>query len=154
MIKQILAAAALTLMPAHVAASDHHAQPGPDAAAPGSILTVITTDDPQAQLMALILTRASRMQGNEARILLCSSAGDLALQAPPEAATAPLGPRNMSPHGLLSVLVADGVTTQVCAIYLPNSPHTAEDLIDGVSVARPPEIAAVMSAPGTRLFTF
>jgi intracellular sulfur oxidation DsrE/DsrF family protein len=60
----------------------------------------------------------------------------------------------MSPHGLLSMLVADGVTTQVCAIYLPNSAHAAEDLIEGVSVATPPEIAAVMTAPQTRLFTF
>lgn len=154
MIKPVLAAAALALMPAQVWAADHQAQSAPDAVVPSQILTVITTDDPQTQLMALILTRASRMRGSEARILLCSSAGDLALRNPPEAATTPLAPRNMSPHGLLSMLVADGVTTQVCAIYLPNSPHSAEDLIDGVGVARPPEIAAVMTAPETRLFTF
>ena len=111
MIKAILAAVALALVPAQVFASVDQAQRASDDAAPPSILTVITTDDPQTQLMALILTRASRMQGSEARILLCSAAGDLALRTPPAAATAPLAPRDMSPHGLLSMLVADGVTT-------------------------------------------
>lgn len=154
MIKQLLAAAAFLCLGGNASASDHHAQPATEGVEAPLILTVITSDDPQTQLMALILTRASRMQGSEARILLCSGAGDLALQTPPEPATTPLAPRNMSPHGLLSMLVADGVTTQVCAIYLPNSEHTAEDLIEGVTVATPPEIATVMTAPQTRLFTF
>jgi hypothetical protein len=154
MIKHVLAAAAFVCLAANALASDEHMQPATEGVEAPSILTIITSDDPQTQLMALILTRASRMQGGESRILLCSAAGDLALQAPPERATTPLAPRNMSPHGLLSILVADGVTTQVCAIYLPNSENAAADLIEGVTVATPPEIAAVMTAPQTRLFTF
>lgn len=118
------------------------------------ILTVLTSDAPQTQLMALILTRASAAEGVPVRILLCDGAGDLALTDPPETVTAPLAPRGMSPHGLLGMLIDQGVTVQVCAIYLPNSSHEAGDLIDGVSVATPPEIAAVMADPATRLFTF
>jgi hypothetical protein len=46
------------------------------------------------------------------------------------------------------------VEVQVCAIYLPNSEAGEDDLLDGVTTAMPPEIAAVMLAPDTRLFTF
>ena len=125
----------------------------PDAVQP-DLLTVVTSDSPQTQLMALILTRASRAEGAEARVLLCDAAGDLALAEPPQEVTKPLAPRAMSPHGLLSMLIADGVQVQVCAIYLPNSEAGEADLVDGVSVAAPPEIAAIMVAPNTRLFTF
>ena len=43
------------------------------------LLTILTSDQPQTQLMSLILTRASLAEGAQARILLCDSAGDLAL---------------------------------------------------------------------------
>lgn len=125
----------------------------PDAVQP-DLLTVVTSDSPQTQLMALILTRASRAVGAETRVLLCDTAGDLALAEPPEAATAPLAPRAMSPHGLLSMLISEGVEVQVCAIYLPNTAAVEADLLNGVTVAAPPEIAAAMLAPNTRLFTF
>ena len=118
------------------------------------LLTVLTREDPQTQLMALILTRASAQQGVPVRVLLYDKAGDLALAEPPEAATRPLAPRNMSPHGLLGTLIEDGVTVQVCAIYLPNSPHSAEDLHSEIGVATPPEIATIMADPRMRFFTF
>lgn len=131
------------------------AQDGADpAGAEAPVLTVLTDAAPQTQLMALILTRASMQQDVPVRVLLCDAAGDLALAEPPEAATTPLAPRGLSPHGLLGVLIDAGVTVQVCAIYLPNSPHTAADLRDGVDVATPPEIAALMADPRTRFFTF
>jgi len=152
MLRSLIGGLALSLaaiMPA--AAQDEAATPDAGGA---PILTVLTSGAPQTQLMALILTRASAAEGVPVRILLCDAAGDLALAEPPEAATAPLAPRGMSPHGLLSALVDQGVTVQVCAIYLPNTTHDADDLIDGVSVATPPEIAAVMADPATRFFTF
>jgi predicted peroxiredoxin len=121
---------------------------------PPDLLTIITSPEPQTQLMALILTRTSLAQGAQAQILLCDQAGDLALAEPSATASAPLAPRGMSPHGLLSMLIADGVQVQVCAIYLPNSEATEDDLLEGVTVAMPPEIAAEMLSPDTRLFTF
>lgn len=118
------------------------------------VLTVLTSTEPQTQLMALILTRFSAQAGADVRVLLCDRAGDLALSEPPTSATAPLAPRGMSPHGLLSGLLEAGVTVQVCAIYLPNSDYSEADLMDGVSIASPPEIAAAMVEPNTKLFTF
>lgn len=118
------------------------------------LLTILTSDQPQTQLMSLILTRASLAEGAQARILLCDRAGDLALREAPEASTQPMQPRGFSPRSMLEGLMADGVQVQVCAIYLPNSEATQDDLLDGVSVATPPEIASVMVAANTRLFTF
>lgn len=147
----VLAALALSLaQPASAPAS-----PAAEAApAEQRLLTVITSDDAQTQLMALILTRASLQAGVEARVLLCGPAGDLALAEPPEAAVAPLAPLDASPHGLLAGLLAEDVVVQVCAIYLPNSAHDQDDLLSGVGSARPPEIAAVMADPDSKLFTF
>lgn len=128
--------------------------PAIDPAVTGPVLTVLTDEDPQTQLMALILTRASLQQDVPVRVLLCSAAGDLALAQPPQSAMQPLAPRGVSPHSLLRALIEEGVTVQVCAIYLPNSPHDEHDLIEGVSVAAPSEIAAAMADPGMRFFTF
>lgn len=122
--------------------------------APTALFTIVTSADAQTQLMALTLTRASIETGMDARVLLCGPAGDLALADPPAAATAPQAPMGGSPHGALATLIENGVTVQVCATYLPNSEHEPDDLLDGVGSARPPEIASVMAAPGTRLFTF
>ena len=152
MLRSLIGGLALSLAAmAPAAAQDMAATPEPGRA---PILTVLTAEAPQTQLMALILTRASAAEGVPVRILLCDAAGDLALTDPPESATVPLAPRGMSPHGLLGALIEQGVTVQVCAIYLPNSTHEAGDLMDGVSVATPPEIAAMMADPATRLFTF
>lgn len=149
--KQIVLSGLVLMAALAAPAPAQDAAPSPETA---PVLTVLTREDPQTQLMALILTRASARQGVPVRVLLCDKAGDLALAQPHEAATRPLAPRNMSPHSLLENLIDDGVTVQVCAIYLPNSPHTAEDLHSGIGVATPPEIATIMADPRTRFFTF
>lgn len=118
------------------------------------MLTIITSADPETQLMALVLTRAALQQGESPRILLCSAGGDLALQSPPEAALAPLAPRGASPAGLLRSLVAEGVRVEVCAIYLPNRPLGEEALLEGVGVATPADIAGAFTAPGTTTLSF
>ncbi len=122
-------------------------------AGPG-IVTVITSPEPQSQLMALILTAQARQQGAGAHILLCGPGGDLALDEPPAAATAPQPPRDQSPQGLLRLLVEAGATAEVCALYLPGKRLDPEALIEGVGVAQPPDMAAAMLAPNTRLLTF
>ncbi|MGX6646603.1 hypothetical protein ACWCOP_01520 [Maricaulaceae bacterium MS644] len=148
------AAGAQPAEPADIRTAEARTAEAPTAEAPAHILTVITTPDPQTQLMALILARASIQAGAGGQVLLCGPAGDLALSEPPDTATAEQAPRGASPHGLLTGLIEQGVTVEVCAIYLPNSPHREEDLLEGVTVAAPPEIAAIMTAPHTRLFTF
>ena len=115
------------------------------------LLVVVTSENPQVQGMAFVLSRQSRKQGAEVRVLLCGPGGDVALKGAPQTV---LKPRGATPQGMLAKLVAAGVTAEVCALYLPNKGKTAADLIDGVGVAKPPAIAAQMLAPDTRLFTF
>ncbi|PWE17411.1 hypothetical protein DDZ18_06940 [Marinicauda salina] len=152
--KALTAALAAVLLASPACAEEPEPAPPANDTEASALLTVLTSADPQTQLMALILTRASVQAGADTQVLLCSAAGDLALSEPPEAATAPLAPRGMSPHGLLRGLIADGVEVQVCAIYLPNSPHADDDLVAGVGVATPPAIAARMTDPDVKLFTF
>ena len=154
MLKSLLAALSVALAGFSPAQARQAEDAAPDAAAPARLLTVLTAAEPQTQLMALILTRASVQAGAGARILLCDAAGDLALASPPPSATAPQEPRGMTPQGLLTGLMESGVVVEVCAIYLPNSPHTAEDLLAGVGVAAPGPVAAVLLDPNVRLLTF
>jgi predicted peroxiredoxin len=119
-----------------------------------SLVTVLAAPEPQTQLMAMVLTVQSMRQGASVRVLLCGPAGDLALAEAPESATAPQEPRGMSPQGLMKKIVEAGAPVEVCAIYLPNKGVGAEALIEGVGVAKPPEMAGHLLAPDTRLLTF
>jgi hypothetical protein len=47
-----------------------------------------------------------------------------------------------------------GATVQVCAVYLPNRGLAPDALIDGVTVATPPAMAAGMMADGARVWSF
>lgn len=118
---------------------------------PPKLLVVVTSAEPQVQGMAMVLSKQSHAAGAEVQILLCGPGGDLALKGAPQTR---LKPRNVTPQELLVGLMVAGVTADVCALYLPNSGKTADDLIQGVGLAKPPAIAAVMLAPSTRLFTF
>jgi hypothetical protein len=63
-------------------------------------------------------------------------------------------PKNVSPKMLLKKLMSQGATVNVCALYLPNNTHTKTDLQEGVGVAKPNEIAALMTNRHVRVFTF
>ena len=119
------------------------------------LVTIITSADPQAQLMGMVLTMQAARQGAETQILLCGTAGDIALRDAPETATAPQPPRGMSPQGLMQTIMAEtDTTTQVCAIYLPGKGVGAEALIDGVTAAAPDTMAAALLADDVRLLSF
>jgi len=118
-----------------------------------TLLSVITSGEPQTQLMALVLTMQSATQGLAPRILLCGPAGDLALGDAPASATAGQPPQDVSPQGLMRRLMENGARVEVCAIYLPGLGEDASVLIEGVGVADPAEIGALIAAPDTRLFT-
>lgn len=118
------------------------------------LLTILTSDDPQTQLMALTLTDAAVQKGAHARILLCSGAGDVALKVPPENAAAPLAPKGMSPHKLLQKLMQTGATVDVCAIYLPNRSFDKTALLDGVGVATPSIVVDYMMQNNVRQLSF
>jgi hypothetical protein len=68
--------------------------------------------------------------------------------------TAPQPPMGASPQGLLTRLIEAGATVEVCAIYLPGLGADASVLIEGVTVAQPPAMAAAMAAEGTIVWSF
>lgn len=118
------------------------------------LVTVITSDAPQTQLMAMVLTMQALQQGAETRVLLCGPGGDLGLADAPETATAPQPPRDMSPQGLIQAAIAAGAVVEVCAIYLPGRGAGPDALLQGVGVAQPPEMAAAMMDPDARVWSF
>jgi len=121
---------------------------------PNALVTVVTADHPQTQLMSMVLTMQAMEQGRSAHILLCGPAGDLALKDAPASATAPQKPKGMSPQGLMQKIMDTGATVEVCAIYLPNEGVGVDALIDGVTAAKPPAMAARLLAPNTRIMSF
>lgn len=119
------------------------------------VVTVVTSADPQTQLMSMVLTMQAAQQGAEAHILLCGPAGDLALKDAPASATAGQPPRDMSPQGLMNMIRdKTGATVEVCAIYLPGRGADSSVLLDGVGVAKPGDMAAKLMAPDARVWSF
>lgn len=143
----LAALAALSLAAQSLAAAARAAEP-PD------LVTIVTTAEPETQLMSMVLTMQSLQQGARTHLLLCGPGGDLALKEPPAAATAPQQPRGMSPQGLLRAILREGGTVEVCALYLPNRGLGAEALLEGIAAAKPPAMAARLLAPDTRILSF
>lgn len=119
-----------------------------------NLVTVLTASDAQTQLMSMVLTMQAMQQGSKTHVLLCGPAGDLALKEAPASATAPQKPRGMSPQGLMQKIMESGGTVEVCAIYLPNKGVGQEALLDGISPAKPDEMAGRLLADNTRLLSF
>lgn len=111
----------------------------------------VTNADNQAQGMAMVLANQMVEQKAAVRILLCGPAGQLALKSYEPAA---LKPKNITPKQMMTALIKGGATVEVCALFLPNADKTPADLIEGVSVAKPPEVAAYMAKPGVKAFGF
>lgn len=125
-----------------------------DEAAVPALVTVLTAEHPETQLMAMTLTLQAINQGSTARVLLCGPAGDMALRQPPASATQPQKPANVSPRQLLDKIIASGAPVEVCAIYLPNRSLDAAALADGIRAARPDAMAGHLLAPNTRILSF
>ena len=111
----------------------------------------VTSADNQTQGMAMVLASQMAEQKAAVRILLCGPAGQLALKAyePPA-----LKPRNVTPKQMMAGLIKGGATVEGCALFLPNADKAPSDLVEGVTVAKPPEVAAYMVKPGVRAFGF
>ncbi|WP_372424348.1 hypothetical protein [Salinarimonas chemoclinalis] len=123
-----------------------------DAKAP--LVTVVTAENPQTQLMAMVLTTQALQQGHAVDVLLCGPAGDIARVDAPESATAGQPPRGASPQGLMRAAMDAGAAVRVCAIYLPGAQLGPDALVEGVGVASPPEQAALMLRPDAVVWSF
>lgn len=122
---------------------------------PNRLITILTSDEPQTQLMAMVLTMNAMAAGAEAEMLLCGPAGDIALKDAPASATAGQPPKDASPQGLMKMLMAQkGLKVQVCAIYLPGKSADASILIEGVTAAAPDAMGAAIVADDTTVMSF
>lgn len=132
------------------------AQVAPKAATPTpSVLINVTSDDAQVQLMSMVLTMQVAQQGAETRVLLCGPAGDMALRDAPKSVTTGQPPKNMSPQGLMQMVMKNTKTkVEVCALYLPSKGADKSILIDGVTAADPAEIGALMIDSKTQVVSF
>ena len=115
------------------------------------VLVILSSSSPQTQGMAMVLATTMAQQGVKVNVLLCDKAGDLALNSYSAPA---LKPKDLTPGQMLRGLLKLGGVAKVCALHLPNSEHSSDDLIEGVEVAMPPEMAGQMLDPKIRTFTF
>lgn len=119
------------------------------------LVTIVTSPNAQTQLMAMVLTMQAVKQGASAYILLCGDAGDMALKDAPATVTAPQKPKGMSPQGLMGKIMANTNTkVEVCAIYLPNKGVDTSALLDGITAAKPDEMAGRLMADNARIMSF
>ena len=115
------------------------------------VLVILSSESLQTQGMAMVLSNTMAEKGARVNVLLCDEAGDLALKAYEDDS---LKPKDVTPGQMLRGLLKQGGTANVCALYLPNSEYTKDDLIDGVGVAAPPQMADQMLNPKMRTFSF
>jgi len=100
---------------------------------------IVTSADRQAQMMAMVLSlQTMKTHGKEVTMILCATAGDLVLQSTETPTFLPL---NKSPTMLLKKLLQMGATVVVCPMYLPTVGKTTDDLIEGITVGKPPVCA-------------
>ncbi len=99
---------------------------------------VITSQDAQTQMMGMVLSMMTLKQNKEVNMTLCSNAGDLAVKGMESPI---LKPQDKSPKMMLQALIKQGAKVQVCPLYLPNASKDESVLLEGITVAKPDEVA-------------
>lgn len=127
--KILLSLSAFALISTTVVASENMAK---------GLNVMLTSEDAQTQMMGMVLATMSLKKGKEVNMVLCSSAGNLALK---DSESPRLKPQDKSPKMMLEALIKDGAKVEVCPLFLPNAEKTESDLIQNVTVAKPPVVA-------------
>lgn len=113
---------------------------------------IVTSADRQTQMMAMVLSvQTIKEHGKGINMVLCGAAGDLALQS---TTTETFLPQKKSPSMLLKALLQMGASIQICPLYLPNAGKTTNDLVMGITVAKPPAVAGKLLDKGYQNLTF
>lgn len=99
---------------------------------------LLTSKDAQTQMMAMVLSTMTLKEKKEVKMVLCSSAGDLAVKGM-ESPT--LKPQDKSPKMMLESIIKQGAKVEVCPLYLPNAGKDETVLLEGITVAKPAEVA-------------
>ena len=121
------------------------------AQSPAEVFVSINSGVTQTQGVALVLANQAIAQKASVRVLLCSEGGQLAVKDKESAA---LKPSNKSPKDMLQGLMKAGVKVEVCALFLPNSDLKPADLIEGIGVAKPADVAAYVLQANVKSLTF
>jgi predicted peroxiredoxin len=100
---------------------------------------IITSEDAQTQMMGMVLSMMTLKQNKEINMTLCSKAGDLAVK---DMESAILKPQDKSPKMMLQALMKQGAKVKVCPLYLPNASKDESVLLEGITVAKPAEVAS------------
>jgi len=121
------------------------------AADPVELLITIDSAIPMSQGAALVLAGQALEQKAKVRVLLCGAGGDIAAVGQ---TSETLKPRNVTPQQMLQGVIKAGAQVEVCALYLPNTGKKPTDLIDGVTPAKPADVAAYFLKPNVRTLSF
>ena len=104
-----------------------------------------------AQGAGLVLAGQALEQKASVRVLLCDAAADIALVGKE---LPKLKPKDVTTQQMLQGVIKAGAKVEVCALYLPNTGHKPTDLIEGVTPAKPAEVAAHLIKPGVNSLAF
>jgi predicted peroxiredoxin len=115
------------------------------------LLVTVNSGHPQTQGMAFVLASQAVEQKATVRVLLCGEGGRLAVKGQESVL---LKPRNVTPKDMLQGLIKAGAKVEVCALFLPNSEWKPADLLDGVGVAKPGEVAAYLLQPNVKTLSY
>jgi predicted peroxiredoxin len=129
--KVLLSLTATLVLGASASASDNLAK---------GLNVMITSADTQTQMMGMVLSTMTLKEKKEVNMVLCSDAGNLALKDF-EAGKIKMQGEEKTPKMLLQGLIKEGANVEVCPLFLPNAGKTEADLMEGVSVAKPPMVA-------------
>jgi predicted peroxiredoxin len=121
------------------------------AQSPAELFVGINSGVTQTQGVAMVLAAQALAQKTTVRVLLCSDGGQLAVKDKDSAA---LKPMNKSPKELLQGLMKAGAKVEVCALFLPNADLKPTDLIEGIAVAKPADIAAYVLQPNVKTLSY
>ncbi|MBI5792110.1 MAG: DsrE family protein [Rhodocyclales bacterium] len=105
----------------------------------------------QTQGVAMVLASQALAQKAAVRVLLCSDGGQLAVK---DKESAVLKPMNKSPKELLQSLMKAGAKVEVCALFLPNADLKPTDLIEGIGVAKPADVAAYVLQANVKTLSY
>lgn len=99
---------------------------------------VVTSGEPQTQMMAMVLSMMTLEQGKKVNMVLCSKAGSLAIKGTKSPVVKAM---EASPKAVLQKLIKKGMDVKLCPLYLPSINKDKKSLIQGVTEANPKEVA-------------
>ena len=111
----------------------------------------IHSGNAMAQGAGLVLAGQALEQKASVRVLLCDKAGDIAVIG---VELPKLKPRDVTTQQMLQGVIKAGAKVEVCALYLPNTGRKPTDLIEGVTPAKPADVAAHLLKPGVNTLAF